>query len=93
MKKISIKQKTSNRNAVEMHGCIVCARIFNVLTVYTPDNKLLGCTVTSPDGHIVPDEHQPLVACDSHSAEAIETAYRRWKNRNEEELDHELEEN
>jgi hypothetical protein len=71
-----------------MHGCIVCARIFNVLAVYTSDNKLLGCTVTSPGGHIVPDEQQPLVACDSHSAEVIDTAHQKWKSRNDEKLDH-----
>jgi hypothetical protein len=75
-----------------MHGCIVCARIFNVLAVYTPEGRLLGCTVTSYGGHIVPDDQQPLVACDSHSAEAIDTAYQRWKSRNDEGLDLEQEE-
>ncbi len=80
---------SENKNVVEMHGCIVCARGFNTLAVYTPDGRLLGCTVTSPGGHCVPDERQPLVACDTHTAEEIETAHKRWKSRNEEEGDKE----
>jgi len=69
---------SENRNAVELHGCVVCARLFNILAVYAPDGSLVGCTVTSPGGHIVPDRHQPLVACDTHTAEEIESAHKRW---------------
>ena len=69
---------SENKIVDEIHGCIVCANLFNVLTVYTPDGKLLDCTVTSPGGHTVLDKHQPLVACDSHTAEEIATAHRRW---------------
>ena len=83
---------SENRNAVELHGCIVCARIFNILAVYFPDGKLLGCTVTSPGGHIVPDKHQPLVACDTHTAEEIETAHKRWQSTNGKESDNKREE-
>jgi hypothetical protein len=67
---------SENKNVSEIHGCIVCAKLFTILAVYTPDGKLVDCTVTSPGGHIVPDKHQPLVACDSHTAEAIESAYK-----------------
>jgi hypothetical protein len=83
---------SENKNAVEIHGCIVCARTFNVLAVYTPDGKLAGCGVTSPGGHCVPDEGQPLVACDKHTAEEIESAYKRWQSRNDKQLDNEQEE-
>ena len=72
---------SENKNAVERHGCIVCARVFNILAVYTPDGRLVDCTVTSPGGHCVPDE-RPLVACDTHSVAEIETAYQRWQSRN-----------
>lgn len=72
-----------NKIVVEMHGCIVCARIFNILAVYSPDGRLVDCTVTSPGGHRVPDDRQPLVACDTHTAEKIETAYKRWQSQNE----------
>ena len=80
---------SKNKNAVEIHGCIVCARIFNILAVYTPDGRLVNCTVTSPGGHIVPDKGHPLVACDTHTAEDIEAAYKRWQSRNDKELDDE----
>jgi hypothetical protein len=80
-----------NKAVVEMHGCIVCARIFNILAIYTPDGRLLDCTVTSPGGHCVRDELRPLVSCDTHTAVEIETAYKRWKSRKAEELDDEQE--
>ena len=59
--------------------------------MYTPDGRLLDCTVTSPGGHCVPDERQPLVACDTHTAVEIEAAYQRWQSRNSTELDDEQE--
>jgi hypothetical protein len=80
---------SENKPKVEVHGCIVCARIFNILAVYTADGKLLDCTVTSPGGHCVPDERRPLVTCDTHTAVEIETAYRKWKTRTVDELDNE----
>ena len=70
---------SENKSVVEIHGCIVCGRIFNVLAIYTPDGRLVDCTVTSPGGHCVPDERQPLVACDTHAEGEIKAAYRRWK--------------
>jgi hypothetical protein len=74
-----------NNNRTETHGCIVCARLFNVLAVYSPDKHLINCTVTSPGGHHVYNSAQPLVACDSHTTAAIEKAYKRWISRNEKE--------
>jgi hypothetical protein len=82
---------SENKDAVEIHGCIVCARLFNILAMYTPGGKLVDCTVTSPDGHCVPNERQPLVACDTHAAEEIEAAYKRWLSRNDKESDYEQE--
>jgi hypothetical protein len=83
---------SKNKNAVERHGCIVCARIFNILAVYTPDGRLVDCTVTSPGGHIVPDERRPLVACDTHTSGEIESAYKRWKSKKSAGFDNEQEE-
>ena len=82
---------SENKKAVEMHGCIVCARTFNVLAVYTPDGRLVDWAVTSPGGHCVPGEGQPLVACDSHTAKEIETAHKRWQSRDGKESDDEQE--
>ena len=78
---------SENKNVVEMHGCIVCAKIFNILAVYTPDGRLVDFAVTSPGGHRVPDDRRPLVACDTHTAGEIETAYQRWKSRNDSGVD------
>ncbi|MCJ7701610.1 MAG: hypothetical protein MUO62_08520 [Anaerolineales bacterium] len=83
--------KSENKNIVERHGCIVCARIFNILAVYTPDDELVDCVVTSFGGHRVLDEGHPLVACDTHTAEEIEAAYQRWQSRNDKESDNEQE--
>jgi hypothetical protein len=88
---ITNKPISENKNTVEMHGCIVCARIFFILAVYTPDDRLVDCSVTSPGGHCVPDEHRPLVACDTHTTAQIETAYKRWKYRNDNKVDDEQE--
>jgi hypothetical protein len=83
--------QSTNTNIVEMHGCIVCGRVFDILVVYAPDGSLVGCKVTSPGGHIVPDERRPLVACDSHSAKEIENAYKKRLSRNGKESDSEKE--
>jgi len=77
---------SENNNVVEFHGCIVCARLFNVLAVYTPDGKLVDSSVTSPGGHCLPNKGQVLAACDTHTAEDIDAAYKRWLSRNEREL-------
>jgi hypothetical protein len=82
---------TENKNIVEVHGCIVCARPFNILVVYNPNGRLVGCTITSSGGHVVPGKPQPLVACDIHPAEKIEAAYKRWQARNAKESDDEQE--
>jgi hypothetical protein len=74
---------SENKNVAESHGCIVCARLFSVLAVYSPSGKLVDCTVTSPGGHIVPDNQQPLVACDTHTASEIDAAYKKWQSRND----------
>ena len=86
------KIKSENHSIVEMHGCIVCGKLFNVLVVYDPDGRLVDCAVASPGGHCVTDEQRPLVACDTHTAEEIEAAIERWQSRLGKELDYEDEE-
>jgi hypothetical protein len=66
---------SNNTNVVEQHGCIVCGRIYNLLVIYDPEGKLVDCTVTSPDGHVVRDAHRPLVACNKHTEEEIKIAF------------------
>jgi hypothetical protein len=81
-----------NKIVDEIHGCIVCANLFNVLAVYTPDGKLLDSTVTSPGGHIVQNDQRLLVACDTHTAKEIEPAYKRGQTASGKKSDHEQEE-
>jgi hypothetical protein len=72
---------SENHHLVEMHGCIVCGRVFNILVVYTPEDKMVDCKVTSPGGHRLADEERPLVACDSHTQEEIARDYIRWQTK------------
>jgi hypothetical protein len=83
--------RSENHNIVEMHGCIVCGRQFNILVVYSSEDMLVDCKVISPGGHRVPDEGRPLVACDSHTAEEIKSAYKKWLSRNDKESEDEQE--
>ena len=83
---------SENNNVVEIHGCIVCAKLFNMLAVYSPDGRLVDCTVTSPGGSRVPDEQRPLVACDTHTEEEITSAHKKWQSTRDKESDHESEE-
>ncbi|MBI5934118.1 MAG: hypothetical protein HY867_10450 [Chloroflexi bacterium] len=83
---------TENTKVVTVHGCIACARLFDILAVYAPNGSLVGCKVTnSPDGHIVPDQRTPLVACNTHTAAEVEAAYKRWRSRNGKEAHHQEE--
>lgn len=83
---------SKNKNAVEIHGCIICAKLFNILVVYTPEGDLLDCTVTSSGGHIIQDDRRPLVACDTHTADEIKSAHKKWQSTKVKESDHEQEE-
>jgi len=68
---------SDNTNKVEQHGCIVCGKIYDLLVVYTPSGKMVGCTVTSPGGRVVPDMVRPLAACNTHRGSEIENALAR----------------
>lgn len=76
---------SDNTNLVEMHGCIVCGKVYKVLAVYSPEGSLLLSSVNGSGGHTLPGEKQPLVVCDTHSAGQIEVAHKRWLARNVEE--------
>jgi len=63
----------------EMHGCIVCGRLYNLYVVYDSQGNYIGSRVMSAGGHEVKGAGRPLVACDTHSdadvARAVETVY------------------
>lgn len=66
-----------NTHVMEQHGCIVCGKVYNLLVEYAPDGQLVDCTVTSPGGRRVPDDHWPLVACNKHTSDEIQSALAR----------------
>ena len=68
---------SKNKNKTEIHGCIVCTKLFNVLAVYDRDDALVDSSVTSSGGHSLPNKKQVLVACDTHSENDVEFAYKR----------------
>ena len=76
---------SNNRKEVEMHGCIVCGRVYNVLAVYSPYGSLVDWTVSSPDARILKETEHILVTCNSHTDEVVEAALERWLSRNKEE--------
>ena len=63
----------------EMHGCIVCGKLYHLYVVYDSQGNYLGSRVMSAGGHEVKGASRPLVACDTHSdadvARAVETVY------------------
>jgi hypothetical protein len=69
----------------EMHGCIVCGRLYQLYVVYDKDGRFVDCKVMSPGGRRVPDAQRPLVACDTHSAEDVKRAVERVYGKSEEE--------
>jgi hypothetical protein len=61
----------------EMHGCIVCGRLYQLYVVYDAAGKFIDCKVMSAGGRHVPDPTRPLVACESHTAAEIKAAVAR----------------
>ncbi|HEY5157881.1 MAG TPA: hypothetical protein VII93_07975 [Anaerolineales bacterium] len=68
---------SENTNKVELHGCIVCGKLHNLLVVTTPGGKLVGYTVTGSSCHTLPGAERPLVACDGHTTAEVDAALSR----------------
>ena len=66
-----------NFSRVELHGCIVCGRLHNLLIVTSPDGKPVVYTATGSDCHTLPGGDHPLVVCNIHSDSDIEAALAR----------------
>ena len=69
----------------EMHGCIVCGKLYQLYVVYNQDGRFVDCKVMSPGATRVPNAQRPLVACDYHSAEEVKRAVERVYGKSEEE--------
>lgn len=61
----------------EVHGCIVCGNLFQLLVAYDAEGKYIGSKVMSAGGREVKGASRPLVACDKHTDEEIERAVQR----------------
>jgi len=66
-----------NHTKGEMHGCVVCGKLYQLYVVYDANDKFVDCKVMSPDGKRVQDAHRPLAACEKHSDAEIEAAMTR----------------
>lgn len=71
----------------EMHGCIVCGKLYNMYVFYDADGNYIDSKVMSAGGHEVKGAGRPLVACDTHSeseiARAVERVYGQQKKEDE----------
>jgi len=68
---------TENKAMGEMHGCIVCGKLYQLYVIYDPTGKYLGSRVMSAGGKEVKDSIRPLVACEKHKNEEVERAVKR----------------
>ena len=58
----------------EMHGCIVCGKLYQLLIAYDSNGKFIGSKVMSGGGKEVKGAGRPLVACERHSDDEIARA-------------------
>jgi len=61
----------------EMHGCIVCGKLYQLYVAYDSNGKYIGSKVMSAGGKEVKGQGRPLVACERHTTEEIERAVNR----------------
>jgi succinate dehydrogenase/fumarate reductase-like Fe-S protein len=61
----------------EMHGCIVCGKLYQLLIAYDANGKYIGSKVMSGGGREVKGVNRPLVACERHTQDEIDRAIMR----------------
>jgi hypothetical protein len=61
----------------EVHGCIVCGKLYQLYAVHDSEGNYIGSRVMTPGGKEVKGYGRPLVACDKHSAQEINRAVER----------------
>jgi hypothetical protein len=73
----------------EMHGCIVCGKLYQLYVVHDSDGNYIGSKVMTPGGIEVKGYGRPLVACETHSPDEIgraaERVYGKAREEDEEE--------
>ncbi|NOH03447.1 MAG: hypothetical protein HND47_16550 [Chloroflexi bacterium] len=78
---------TENQVRGEMHGCIVCGKPYQLYIVLDVQGKFVDCKVMSAGGRVVPHPARPLVTCEKHSEEEVESAVKRVYGKQEEDED------
>ena len=68
---------TDTHTKGEMHGCIVCGRLYELYVVYDASGHFRDSKVMTAGGRTVTGEGRPLVACESHTDEEIQRAVQR----------------
>lgn len=58
----------------EMHGCIVCGKLYQLYVVNDANGKFIDAKLMSAGGKLVPNKTRPLVACEEHTDAQIESA-------------------
>lgn len=58
----------------EMHGCIVCGKLYQLYVVSDANGKFIDGKIMSAGGKLVPNTSRPLVACEKHTDAEIESA-------------------
>lgn len=68
---------TDNQTKGEVHGCIVCGKLYQLYVVYDADGNYVGSKMMSAGGREVKGVNRPLVACEKHSDVEVERAVQR----------------
>jgi hypothetical protein len=71
----------------EIHGCIVCGKLYQLYVAYDSNGNYIGSKVMTPGGQEVKGYGRPLVACEKHTQEEITRAVERVYGKQREEGD------
>jgi hypothetical protein len=78
---------TETKTKGEMHGCIVCGKLYHLYVVHESEGNYIGSKVMSAGGKEVKGYGRPLVACERHTQQEIERAADRVYGEHKEEDD------
>jgi len=68
---------TDSKAKGEMHGCIVCGKLYQLLVIHDAQGIFMGSKVMTAGGKEVKGFNRPLVACERHTETEIQRAANR----------------
>jgi hypothetical protein len=68
---------SENKAKGEMHGCIVCGKLYQLIVVHDANGNYIGSRIMTAGGKEVKGANRPLVACERHTDEEIARAVKR----------------